>query len=180
MWSAPLKESRRWVSWGYGQAPKSSGVKCPREASKGSMARTRREGVLNGLAEASDMVYQPDLWGAGLKTLAMLCIVLAILIFVIFLLKRFSYLKQGSGHRQLIRVLSSYHMTPKERIALIDVAGQKMVIGITPGNITCLAQINKSEALERIEGAKPLGENGGLFGKLLMSSLKIKGRSSAG
>ena len=91
------------------------------------MARTRREGALNGLAEASDMVYQPDLWGAGLKTLAMLCIVLGILILVLFLLKRLSYLKQGSGHGQLIRVLSSYHMTPKERIALIDVAGQKMV-----------------------------------------------------
>ena len=144
------------------------------------MGRTRREGALNGLAEASDMVYQPDLWGAGLKTLAMLCIVLGILILVLFLLKRLSYLKQGRGHGQLIRVLSSYHMTPKERIALIDVAGQKMVIGMTPGSITCLAQINKSEVLERIEGAKPLGGKSGLFGKLLMSSLNIKGRSSEG
>ncbi len=135
---------------------------------------------MNGLAEASDMVYQPNLWGAGLKTLAMLCIVLGILILVVFLLKRFSYLKQGSGHGQLIRVLSSYHMTPKERIALIDVAGQKMVIGITPGNITCLAQINKPEVLERIAGAKPLGGKDSLFGKLLMSSLHVKGRSSEG
>ena len=135
---------------------------------------------MNGLAEASDMVYQPDLWGAGLRTLAMLCIVLGILILVLFLLKRFSYLKQGSGHRQLIRVLSSYHMTPKERIALIDVAGQKMVIGISPGNITCLAQIDQSEVLERIEGAKPLGGNRSPFKKRLMSSLNIKGRSSEG
>ena len=144
------------------------------------MARTRREGALNGLAEASDMAYQPDLWGAGLKTLAMLCIVLGILILVLFVLKRFSYLKQGSGRGQLIRVLSSYHMTPKERIALIDVAGQKLVIGMTPENITCLAQINEAEVLERIEGAKPPGGKGGLFGKLLMSSLNIKGRSSEG
>ncbi len=110
----------------------------------------------------------------------MLCIVLGILILVLFVLKRFSYLKQGSGHGQLIRVLSSYHMTPKERIALIDVAGQKMVIGISPGNITCLAQINEPEVLERIEGAKPSGGNGSLFGKRLMSSLNIKGRSSDG
>jgi len=124
------------------------------------------------------MAYQPDLWGAGLKTLAMLCIVLAILILVLFLLKRFSYLKQRSGRGQLISVLSSYHMSPKERIALIDVAGQKLVIGMTPGNITCLAQINKSEVLERIEGAKPPGAKGGLFGRLLISSLNTKGRSS--
>jgi flagellar biogenesis protein FliO len=71
-------------------------------------------------------------------------------------------------------------MTPKERIALIDVAGQKMVIGISPGNITCLAQINQSEVLERIEGAKPLGGNRSPFKKRLMSSLNIKGRSSEG
>ena len=124
------------------------------------------------------MMSQPDLWGTGLKTLAMLCVVVGILILVLFLMRRFFFLKEGPGHGQLIKVLSSYHLTPKERIALIDVAGEKMVIGITPESITCLANIEKSETLERIEGAKPLGAGGGLFTKFLVSSLRRKGETS--
>ncbi|MBE9580206.1 MAG: flagellar biosynthetic protein FliO [Proteobacteria bacterium] len=132
---------------------------------------------MDGLRETSQMI-QPNLWGAGLKTLAMLCIVIGVLILVLFLMKRFLYLRNGSGQGQLIKMLSSYHVTPKERIALIDVAGEKLVIGITPANITCLAKIATSEALERIEGVKPLQAGRGLFEKLLTSSLKGKGRSS--
>ena len=119
-------------------------------------------------------MYQPSLWGAGLKTLAMLCIVVGILILVLFLMKRFLYFKEGPGHGQLIRVLSSYHMTPKERIALIDVAGEKIVIGITAENINCLAKIEKSEALKQIENTKTLGTDGGLFTKFLASSLRSR------
>jgi flagellar protein FliO/FliZ len=122
---------------------------------------------LNGLKETSEIVYQPDLWGAGIKTLAMLCIVIGILILVLFLVKRFLFLREGPWQGQLIRVLSSYHVTPKERIALIDVAGEKMVIGITPGNITCLAKIDKPEALAQIERVKPLGRGSGGFRKVL-------------
>lgn len=112
-------------------------------------------------------MYQPDLWGAGLKTLAMLCIVIGVLILVLFLMRRFLSLREGPWQGQLIRVLSSYHVTPKERIVLIDVAGEKIVIGITPENITSLAKIDKPEALEQIELAKPVGRRTEGFRKVL-------------
>ncbi len=131
---------------------------------------------MGGLTETPGMMGQPTLWEAGLKTFAMLCIVVGILILVLFLMKRFLCLKHGSGHGQLIRVLSSYHMTPKERIALIDVAGEKIVIGITAENINCLAKIEKSEALERIENTKTPGAEGGFLTKFLASSLKTRRR----
>ena len=121
------------------------------------------------------MISHPDLWGAGLKTVSMLCIVVAILILVLFLVKRFLYLKGGLGHGQFIRILSSHHVTPKERIALIDVVGEKIVIGITPENITFLTKIEKPEALDRIESLETAGTPHGLFAGFLSSSLKGKG-----
>ena len=130
------------------------------------------------LTVTSQAMSQPDLWGTGLKTFAMLCIVVAILILVIFLMKRFFYLTDGSGHGQLIKILSSHHVSPKERIALIDVVGEKIVIGITPENITFLTKIEKSEALDRIESLGAAGAPHGLFASFLRSSLKGKGRTS--
>jgi len=132
---------------------------------------------MGDLAETSQVISQPDLWGAGFKTFAMLCIVVAVLILVLFLVKRFSYLKNGFGRGQFIKILSSHHVTPKERIALIDVVGEKIVIGITPGNITFLTKIEKTEALNRIESSESAGATHGLFANFLKSSLKGKGRS---
>ena len=130
------------------------------------------------LTGTSGMMSQPDLWGTGLKTFAMLCIVVAILILVLFLMKRFFYLKNGSGHGQFIKILSSHHLSPKQRVALIDVVGEKIVIGITPENITFLTKIEKSEALNRIESLGTAGTPHGLFASFLRSSLKGKGRNA--
>jgi flagellar protein FliO/FliZ len=125
--------------------------------------------------EGSAMVPQADLWGAALKALAMLSIVVAILILILFLIKRFLYLNEGSSQGQLIKLLSSYHMAPKERIALIDVAGEKMVIGITPESITCLAKIEKPETLAQIESLQDhLAAGHGHFSRFLLSSLRSK------
>ncbi len=136
-------------------------------------------GELNGFTETSVVAYQPDLWGAALKTLAMLSIVIAVLILVLFLMRRFLYLRTGSGHGELIKVLSSYHMTPKERIALIDVAGEKVLIGITAENITRLAKIKDPKALARIENSKDHLTGGpSPFAKSLLSSLRSKRTAS--
>ena len=129
---------------------------------------------MGGLAETSQMMTQPELWGTGLKTFGMLCIVLAILVVVLFLMKRFSYLKDGFGHGKFIKILSSHHLTPKERIALIDVVGEKLVIGITPESITFLTKIEESGALARIESIEADGAPHGVFAGLLRSSLKSK------
>ena len=129
---------------------------------------------MDGLAETSHIMTQPELWGTGLKTFGMLCIVLAILVVVLFLMKRFFYLKDGFGQGQFIKVISSHHLTPKERIALIDVVGEKIVVGITPESITFLTKIEKSEALDRIESIEAAGTPHGVFAGLLRSSLKSK------
>lgn len=92
-----------------------------------------------------------EILGTVLQTLAMLSLVLALLLFVSFVARRAYGLKIATGADRMIRVLDCHYMTPKERIALIDVAGEKLVVGITPEKITCLAHLEKEETLGRID-----------------------------
>ncbi len=82
-----------------------------------------------------------DLIGTGIKTLAMLCIVIGLLILVLYLMKRFLF-QRGEAKGDLgIRVLSSLPLSPKERIEVVEVAGEKIVLGVSPGSITFLTKL---------------------------------------
>ena len=133
---------------------------------------------MDELAQTSDVICQPDLWWAGLKTLAMLSIVVSVLIFLLFIDKRFVYQRHDIGQGRLIKMISSYHISPKQRIALIDVAGEKLIIGITPDKITRLATINNPDVLGHIDEGGTVESGGGLFRKFLTSSLRDKGGAS--
>ncbi len=126
---------------------------------------------MNELTETSQWLTQSDLWLAGLKTLAMLFIVLGCLVLVLYLMKRYFYQNNGSGRESLIKVLSSHHVTPKGRVALIDVAGEKLLLGITPEKITCLGKIEPSKALAKLEEAEQKSTGNGIFERLLSGSL---------
>lgn len=108
----------------------------------------------------------------------MLSIVLGCLILVLYLMKRFFYQKSGSGHRNLIRVLSTHHVTPKGKVALIDVAGEKLLLGITSENITCLGKIKMSQTLGRVEEGEKKRAGNGIFDRLLTGTLR--GNSGSG
>jgi len=109
--------------------------------------------------------------------LAMLSIVLGCLLVVLFLVKRFFYKRNGTGQGRIIRVLSSHHVSPKGRIVLIDVAGEKLVVGVTQENITCLGKIEQSQVARHLEKAEPLGKSKGGFEGFLTTFLKRKSGS---
>ncbi len=83
----------------------------------------------------------PELWVTFLKSAAMLCLVLAVLIAVLFLIKRMLNYNGGQMKPGLIRILSSHYVAPKEKVLLLDVLGEKILIGVTPHNINCIAKI---------------------------------------
>jgi flagellar protein FliO/FliZ len=78
----------------------------------------------------------------GLKTAAMLFIVLGFLVLVLYLMKKFMTFRRGTDGDLLIRVLSSRHLSPKERIEVIEILGEKIVIGVTPGQISFLTKLD--------------------------------------
>ena len=83
-----------------------------------------------------------NLIGTGLRTVAMLSIVLGLLVLVLYLMKRFLFINRGAKGDLLIKILSSLHLSPKERIEVIEVSGERIVLGITPGSITFLTKLN--------------------------------------
>ena len=129
---------------------------------------------MNALPDTSQLFSQSDFWFAGLKTFAMLSIVLGCLILFLFLVKRFFYKRNGMGQDRIINVLSTHHVSPKGRISLIDVAGEKLLIGVTQENISYLGKIDQPHVISRLEKEEPLKKAKGSFEGLLTSFLKRK------
>ena len=106
--------------------------------------------VTNPAAMAS-----PELWGTLLKSAAMLSIVLGLLIGVLFLMRRLFYGKTGTAGRGVIRTIASSYVAPKERIVLIEVLVEKLLIGVTPHAINCLAKISNDTEIDIPEPPMP-------------------------
>lgn len=83
----------------------------------------------------------PELWMTLLKSFGMLLVVLGVLIAVLWVLRRLHH-RGVAGQPGLIQVLASSHVGPKERITLVDVLGEKLLIGITSQEINLLAKIS--------------------------------------
>ena len=78
----------------------------------------------------------------GIKTTAILFLVLGLLVLVLYVMKKFLFLRRGPKGDMLIKVLSSLHLSPKEKIEVIEISGEKIVVGITPGNISFLTKLS--------------------------------------
>lgn len=125
---------------------------------------------------STSVVPEPDMFIMLLKNVGMLGIVLAILILVLFLLKRYSFHGGGRGDQKMIHAVASYHVGPREKILLLDVIGEKILVGVTGQSITPLAVLDK-EGLREITADSP-SEKG--FAALLKSAVSGKGRKMEG
>ena len=94
-------------------------------------------------------MFEPDLINTGLKTAAMLCIVLGLLVLVLYLIKRLVYPKNKVKGDLLIKVLSTLHLSPKERLEVLEIAGERIVLGITTGSIRFLTKLGNINETDR-------------------------------
>lgn len=112
-----------------------------------------------------------DIWLAFGRTFAMLFFVLAILILAFYLIKKFSEARGIKGKQTLINVLSVHHLSPKEKLVLLNVPGQTLLIGVTPSQISKITKLDqKIDMAEEPDGsafqfsnllAKKLGQPSG-------------------
>lgn len=93
-----------------------------------------------------ESMFTSDLIGTGFKTLAMLFIVLGLLILILYVLKRMSLLKRGGKNDIPITIISSLYLSPKERIEVIEISGEKLVLGISAGNISFLTKLKEESS----------------------------------
>lgn len=65
-----------------------------------------------------------------------LLVVVGLIFLLGYLMRRVGPLaRQGGQH---IRLISSYPLGPRDRLALVEVGGQQLLLGISPGRITTL------------------------------------------
>jgi flagellar biosynthetic protein FliO len=95
-----------------------------------------------------------DLINTGLKTIAMLFIVLGFLVLVLYLVKKFILPKGKAKGDMLIKVLSTLYLSSKERVEVIEISGEKIVVGVTPGSISFLTKLSDTKKDHRpIDGS---------------------------
>jgi flagellar protein FliO/FliZ len=90
----------------------------------------------------------PDVVSSGLQMLMALGIVLGGLLGVFYLLKRYLKRDSGGAKGQLIRVIASQYIGIKKNIALVEVPGTILVVGISNDKISLLTKIEDKEVLE--------------------------------
>lgn len=85
-----------------------------------------------------------DIWGAFLRTGSVLLFVIALLILFLYLVKRFSLFSMGKSDQQLIKVLAVHHLSPKERLVLVEVMNTRLLLGVTPQSIQTLSRFDEA------------------------------------
>ena len=106
----------------------------------------------------------PDLFSSAVRMVSALAVTLGIL-FLIFYLLRWFFSKRGGafGSRGLIRVISTTYLGNKRSLVLADIAGEKVVLGLSNQAVTLLAKIDSQESLERISAAEKDVQSGRPF-----------------
>jgi flagellar protein FliO/FliZ len=90
------------------------------------------------------MKTSSDIWLAFGQTFAMLALVLAVLILVFYLIKKFSTAKGIAGNKKIIQTLAVHHLAPKEKLVLLNVLGETILVGVTSSSISKIASFDKA------------------------------------
>jgi flagellar protein FliO/FliZ len=84
-----------------------------------------------------------NLVSTGVKTMAMLFVVLALLILTLYLFKRFTNYQGNPNGEISIKSLSTLSLSPKDKLQVVQIEDQRIVIGVSPGGINYITKINQ-------------------------------------
>jgi flagellar protein FliO/FliZ len=113
-----------------------------------------------------------DLWLAFARSFGMLFMVLALLLLVFYLIKRFWTARGGNTSRDLIRVLTIHHLSPKEKLVLVNVMEETILIGVTPNQISKIKVMEKKVDFSQVSKEAVFKDEGSKFSDLLTRKLK--------
>jgi flagellar biogenesis protein FliO len=111
-----------------------------------------------------------ELFAASIKMISALALVLGAVVIVMYVLKK-TVNRGGTTSRgaDIIRVRAVRYLGGKNSIALVDVAGTMIVVGLSPQGMTTLAQIDDPGTLDSPTGERTTekGGRGGGFARHL-------------
>jgi flagellar biosynthetic protein FliO len=82
-----------------------------------------------------------DFIGSGGKAIASLCFVLALIVCVLIAMKKMAFHRQRGSKDLMIRRISSMPLSARERIDVVEVSGQRLVLGVAQAGISLLVRI---------------------------------------
>jgi flagellar protein FliO/FliZ len=96
----------------------------------------------------------PDLVASGMKMFSMLAVVLGLMFLILYVLKKY-VLRNGmfGANEKLVKVLGTGMLAPRKSIALVEVAGEVLALGISNDHITLLATIREEDRIAQIKNA---------------------------
>ena len=117
----------------------------------------------------------PELFPSLLKIVSALAVTVGVMIVVAYLFKKIVKRGAGISNDDLIKILSVKYLGPKSSIMLIDVLDNIMVIGVSSGGISLLAEIVNPESLEPLKDIQGQEGKKVLFPDYLKRLLKGNG-----
>ena len=117
------------------------------------------------------MSADSDIWFAFAHSFGMLFMVLALLLLVFYLMKRFMGARGANTNRDLIRVLTVHHLSPKEKLILVNVLDETILIGVTPNQISTIKVMEKQVDASLVSQGSVSKTSGAGFSDLLNRTL---------
>ena len=92
------------------------------------------------------------------KMLTTLAIVIGILVGAMFLMKKYFYRSPAAmGGNAMIRPLGSYALGPKNRIVLVEVLGEVLLLGVSDHQMSLLTAVTDPDSLEKLRSLRVQG-----------------------
>lgn len=110
-----------------------------------------------------------DIWVSFAGTFGMLFVVLGLFVLAFYMFRRFSGATLGKGAREIIKVIAVHHLSPKEKLVLVSVLDDTILLGVTPSGISKLADIDDTSGLTA-DMRKPSAGFQDLLGRALKKS----------
>jgi len=98
-----------------------------------------------------EVAGEVSIWGSALRMVSMLALVVGLMFLLVYGFKKW-VMKQGvfGGGDKPIRVISTGFLGPKKSIALVEVAGKVLVLGVANDQISLLSSLEEGEELDRL------------------------------
>lgn len=126
-------------------------------------------------AEGAPGAEAPDLFTATLKMVSALVLLLAGLLLGLYFLRRLSAARGGLFRGQeVIRLIATRALGPKKFIAVVEVGGSVLTLGVTNENISCLDKVGAEEFEQNGAVRPPEPTSVGGFARRL-KALAVKG-----
>lgn len=115
-----------------------------------------------------------ELGSATIKMAGSLILILGLIFFVFYWLKRIRFGPLSPGSNPRMRVLGTMNLAPKRGVSLIEVCDQWFLLGIGTDNVSLISRIEPPDDIEPADGVST-GE-GNTFHSLLQRSGILQSR----